>query len=148
MKKSPTDTLKKEHDIVLKILNKIEKGIKDKNFKLLKEEILILEKEFNKHSLTKEEKILFPEIEKFIPREGGPTGMMIHEHKELVNLINEFKNAIKIKDFQKLSDSGNSILSILRPHIDKENNILFMISDMHLSDKQKEKILDKFNKIK
>ena len=147
MEKSPTDSLKKEHDIVLKILNKIEKGIMDKNLKLLQKEISILEKEFDKHSLTKEEKILFPEIEKFIPREGGPTGMMIHEHKELVNLIKEFKSAIKLKNFQKLSDSGNNILSILRPHIDKENNILFMISDMHLSDKQKQKILDKFKKV-
>ena len=147
MKKSPTDILKKEHDIVLKILNKIEKGIRDKNLKLLQKEISILEKEFDRHSLTKEEKILFPELEKFIPREGGPTGMMIHEHNELVNLIKEFKSAIRIKDFQKLSDAGNSILSILRPHIDKENNILFMISHMHLSDKQKEKILEKFKKI-
>src|SRR3989338_8566506 len=102
MEKSPTDSLKKEHDIVLKILNKIERGIRDKNFRLLQKEISILEKEFDKHSLTKEEKILFPEIEKFIPREGGPTGMMIHEHNELTNFIKEFKRAIKIKDFQTL----------------------------------------------
>lgn len=144
--KSPTDILRKEHEKVLEILDKLEKNLKNKNLKSMGEDIAILEKEFDKHSLNKEEKALFPELEKFIPRDGGPTGVMIMEHKELAGLIKNFKENIKIKDFDKLDEIGNAILSILRPHIDKENNMLFMMADMHLDDKQKKTILDKFKK--
>lgn len=145
--KNPTDILRKEHTKVLEILDKLENGMESKNIKSMTEHIDVLEKEFDKHSLNKEEKALFPEIEKFIPREGGPTGMMIIEHKELVELIKKFKANIKTNDFEKLNDIGEDILSILRSHIDKENNMLFMMADMHLDRKQKESILKKFKEI-
>ena len=144
--KNPTDILKKEHEKVLKILDKLEEGMESKDIILMAKNIAVLEKEFDKHSLNKEEKALFPEIEKFIPRDGGPTGVMVMEHKELVELIKSFKENLKIKDFEKLNEIGNNILSILRPHIDKENNMLYMMADMHLDDKQKKTILDKFKK--
>src|SRR3989338_10703562 len=143
---NPTDILRKEHEIVLEILDKIEEGMKNKDIKSMACNIAILDKEFDKHSLNKEEKALFPEIEKFIPRDGGPTGVMVMEHKELVELIKSFKENLKIKDFEKLNEIGNNILSILRPHIDKENNMLYMMADMHLGDKQKKAILEKFKK--
>lgn len=146
MVKSPTDILRKEHEKVLEVLDKIEEGINNKDIKLMSRNMGILESEFDKHSLNKEEKVLFPEIEKFIPRDGGPTGVMIMEHKELVGLIKNFKLSLKAKDIGKLNEIGNSILSILRPHIDKENNILFMMADMHLDDIQKKRISEKFKK--
>jgi|SRR3989344_535176 len=144
--KNPTDILRKEHEKVLEILDKIEKDIGKKNIKSMQENIKLLEREFDKHSLNKEEKALFPEIEKFIPRDGGPTGVMVMEHKELVELIKKFKEKLNKKDFNSLNEIGDNIFSILRPHIDKENNMLFMMADMHLDDKQKKKILDKFKK--
>ena len=81
-----------------------------------------------------------------MPRDGGPTGAMIMEHKELVELIKNFKENLKTKDFEKLNKIGSNIFFILRPHIDKENNILFMMADMHFDDKQKKRILEKFKK--
>ena len=144
--KNPTDILRKEHEKVLEVLDKLEKDMKKKNIKSMQENIKALEREFDKHSLNKEEKALFPEIEKFIPRDGGPTGVMVMEHKELVELIKKFKEKLNKKDFNSLNETGNSIFSILRPHIDKENNMLFMMADMHLDDKRKKIILDKFKK--
>ena len=144
--KSPTDILRKEHEKVLKILDKLEKDLKKNDLEQLKD-INILEMEFDKHSLNKEEKALFPEIEKFIPRENGPTGMMIIEHKDLTDSIKNFKLNIKNKNFANSNNIGNHIIDILRQHIDKENNILFMMADMHLDDKQKKLILKKFNAI-
>lgn len=142
--KNPTDILRKEHKKVLEVLEKLEEGMKNRDIKSMAKNIAVLEKEFDKHSLNKEEKALFPEIEKFIPREGGPTGMMMIEHKELVGLIKDFKEKLEIREFEKLNESGNNIFSILRLHIDKENNMLFMIADMHLDGEQKRTILDKF----
>ena len=144
--KSPTEILREEHDVVLKLLDELEKNISSKDIKSSEKNMLALEKEFEKHSLNKEEKALFPEIEKFIPREGGPTGMMIIEHKELVESINNSKDAIKTKNFKKLNDNGSHIIGLLRQHIDKENNILFMMAEMHLDDKQKKMISEKFRK--
>src|SRR3989338_9203056 len=144
--KNPTDILRKEHEKVLRILDEIEENMENKNTASMTKNITLLEKEFDKHSLNKEEKALFPEIEKFIPRDGGPTGVMVMEHKELVELIKKFKEKLNKKDFNSLNETGNSIFSILRPHIDKENNMLFMMADMHLDDKQKKIILDKFKK--
>ncbi len=144
--KSPTDILRKEHERVLEILDKLEKGMGNNDMKSMQGDITLLEKEFDKHSLNKEEKALFPELEKFMPREGGPTGVMVMEHKELAELIKSFKEKLKIRNFEKLNEIGNKILSILRPHIDKENDILFMMADMHLDDKQKKTVLEKFKK--
>ena len=142
--KNPLDILRKEHDIVLKTLSSLELNLNRKDIRQSKNNINILQKEFNKHSLNKEEKVLFPEIEKFIPRDGGPTGMMIIEHKDLTESIEMFKDE---EDINNLIKTGNQIISLLREHIDKENNMLFMMADMHLDDKQKKTILEGFRKI-
>lgn len=139
--KTPTDILRKEHDVVLSLLDDLEKSIGKKDSKLSDKTIITLEREFEKHSLNKEEKILFPEIEKFIPRDGGPTGVMVSEHEDLTKSINEFKKNRK-------DSVGYHIISLLRDHINKENTMLFMIADMHLDEKQNKAILEKFNKIK
>lgn len=144
---SPTDILRKEHELVLELLNKLEKALQEKDTNLLKENIYILDREFDKHSLNKEEKAVFPEIEKFIPRDGGPTGMMIIEHKDIVEWLNNSKKFIEPVDFESVGGPIRNILNVLRPHIDKENNILFMMAEMHFDDKQKEVILEKFEKI-
>ena len=144
---NPLEILKKEHKDVLEVLDNLEKNLEDKDTKSAEKNILVLEKEFEKHSLNKEEKVLFLEIEKFMPREGGPTGMMILEHKDLTESIKKFKGAIKLKDFAMLNETGTRIIGLLRQHIDKEDNILFMMADMHLDDRQKKAILEKFKKI-
>lgn len=142
--KNPLDILRKEHDRVLKILDNLEANLNKKDVRQSKNNINILKKEFDKHSLNKEEKVLFLEIEKFMPRDGGPTGMMIIEHKELTESIKMFKDE---KDNNKLIEIGSHIINLLREHIDKENNMLFMMADMHLDDRQKEIIIKKFKEI-
>jgi len=142
--KNPLEILRNEHNIVLKVLNNLETDLEARNISQAKKSIELLEKEFNRHSLNKEEKVLFPEIEKFMPRENGPTGMMIIEHKDLTESIKKFK---QINNSKNLNEIGSYIINLLREHIDKENNMLFMMADMHLDAKQKEIILKKFKEI-
>ncbi len=142
--KNPLDTLRKEHDKVLQILDSLESNLNKKDIRQSENSINILQKEFNKHSLNKEEKVLFPEIEKSIPRDNGPTSMMIIEHKDLTESIENFKQTDNPENLDKI---GNHIINLLREHIAKENNMLFMIADIHLNDKQKEIILKKFEEI-
>lgn len=146
MEKTAIGILREEHDRVLEILKQLETHIRNKDILACEERINFLDKEFDEHSLNKEEKILFPEIEKFMPREEGPTGMMILEHKDLVESMKQFKEHAKKQNIQNMTTVGTHIISLLRQHIDKENNILFMIADMHLEKAQKESILAQFKK--
>ncbi len=70
--------------------------------------------------------------------------MMIIEHKDLTESIKSFKQT---DNLENLKEIGNHIICLLREHIDKENNMLFMIADMHFNDKQKDIILNKFKEI-
>ena len=142
--KSPMEILRKEHDAVLKVLDALEGSIRKKDTASSQKSIKLLESEFNRHSLDKEEKALFPEIEKFMPRDGGPTGMMVIEHQDLTESIESFKQT---DNFENLNKIGDHIINLLREHIDKENNMLFMMAEMHLDNKQKEIIIKKFKGI-
>ncbi len=157
--KKPTEILKEEHQNVLQKLDALEEVIShlDKKEEIspkLKELASFFETDFWIH-FTKEEEALFPEIEKFIPREGGPTGMMLVEHEDLRNTNREFQPVI----YDYLGDSGSAeikrmiqeygshFIGVLRQHIDKEDNILFMMADMHLDQTQMDKVVKLFHEI-
>ena len=53
--KNPTDILRKEHDKVLKILDSLENNLESGDRNQAKKSMILLEKEYNKHSLNKEE---------------------------------------------------------------------------------------------
>ena len=93
---------------------------------------------------TKEEEALFSEIEKFMPRESGPLGVMLEEHEELRSVNDIAQKAIS--DY--LGNSGNPeakgliekkghhFIGLLRDHIYKEDNMLFEMADMHFDQTQ------------
>ncbi len=145
--KSPTEILRKEHETVLALLDRLEDALEKKDSASAAKTLAQVQKEFEKHSLNKEEKVLFPAIEKFIPRDGGPTGVMISEHENLVESIGAFRKAAAVKDMQTMAERGMHIIHLLREHIGKEDQILFMIADMHLDSGQKKGILKKFAQI-
>ena len=133
------DTLTKEHEIILDFLDKLEKTNQriqkmrnhnndQEEFKLLKsiaEHLVAAEPHYQR-----EEKVLFPELEK----RGvfGPPQVMIMEHKDLRRYKKELKkitgeiSEIDFNDFKKkLDTAAKFIVMILRDHIFKENNILY-----------------------
>ena len=155
----PTEILKEEHQDVLQKLDALEEVIGHLD---RKEEISLKLKELASFFKTgfwvhfrKEEEALFPEVERFIPREGGPTGMMFIEHEDLRNTNKEFQGVVdeylgdadsaEIK--RMIQEYGSHFIGVLRQHIDKEDNILFMMADMHLDQTQIDKIVKLFHKI-
>ena len=157
--KKPTEILKEEHQHVLQKLDALEEviGHLDKKEAIspkLKELASFFKADFWVH-FTKEEEALFPEIEKFIPRDGGPTGMMLIEHEDLRNTNTEIQQAIEVyfRDADDLEargiiqEHGTNIIGLLRNHIDKEDNILFMMADMHLDQTQIDKVVELFYEI-
>jgi hemerythrin-like domain-containing protein len=157
--KKPTEILKEEHQHVLEKLDTLEEviGQLDKKEDIsvkLSELASFFETDFWVH-FTKEEDALFPEIEKFMPRDGGPTGMMLMEHEDLRNSNAELQPAIgayladsddsKVK--RTILEWGTHFIIALRNHIAKENDILFMMADMHLDEAQMDNVIKLFGEI-
>lgn len=155
-----TEVLKEEHEaiklmleILEKVCDKLEQGEKVNSEHL--ERILDFIKTFaDECHHGKEEDLLFPELEEAgIPKEGGPIGVMLTEHDLGRNYVRKFAQGIQeykkgnSKAIKEIIENARNYIQLLREHIEKENNILFTMADMHLSpDKQKE-LLTGFEKI-
>ncbi len=135
----PIEILMQEHKDVLEIVDNIGrlqqelKDTPDETAPKLKELLAKLDKEFDIHSLSKEEKALFPAMETFMPRDEGPIGVMIQEHVELVRRIQDYKESLDTGDYNKSLEAGAYLISVLPDHIYKEDNILYNMARMHLS---------------
>ncbi len=157
--KRPTEILSEEHQAVLQKLDALERVVnnldkRDEVSAELKELAAFFKTEFWVH-FTKEEEALFLEIEQFAPREGGPTGMMLIEHEELRNTntiiqqgVDEYlggSNSEEVK--REIREQATKFIGLLRTHIDKEDNILFRMADMHFDQAQIDKVIKLFHEI-
>lgn len=154
----PTEILSNDHKVVLEKLKLMEQTInnlKSTNVKnVLTDLKTFLRKEADLH-FKKEEAALFPEMEKFIPRDEGPIGQMLLEHEDLYKYEDNFIRGVDLfsKDEnngeaqQLIRENGNSFINLLREHIYKEDNMLFMMADMHLEEDQINAIMKKFEEL-
>ena len=154
----PTEILSNDHKKVLEKLKVMEQTIKDLKSPNVKNTLLDLEGFFKKEvelHFRKEEEALFPEIEKFIPREGGPVGIMLMEHEDLYrykdNLFKGVDFLLKDENTEEalvlIKENGTNYINLLREHIFKEDNMLFMMADMHLEEDQIKEIMKKFEEL-
>ena len=157
---TPTEQLKEEHKAIklaLEILEKICQKIEAKDEVRQSDIEAILEfiRTFaDKCHHGKEEDLLFPALEETgLPREGGPTGMMLLEHDQGRNYVKSAAEAFeKIKQGDEsakeiFTKNARNYISLLREHIDKEDNILYMMADMHISEEVQKELLEKFQKV-
>lgn len=154
----PTDILREDHKIVLEKLDVMADAIKNlgkpATLPILEKLVSFLGGEVVVH-FSKEEEALFPEIEKFIPREGGPTGMMFIEHEDLNNAkanfikgVSELSKDANSKNVKNsIIENGEHFITLLREHIYKEDSILFMMAEMHMDESQADAISKLFDEI-
>lgn len=150
MAKDSMKQLKDEHTVVLQKLDSLEQDLNnlhsEKTTKNINEFLKFFNNDVELH-LKKEENVLFPILEEFFGKEEGPIKVMLLEHEDLRRNARTIASAIKTKSWNNIRTSGMEIINTLRPHIDKENNVLFMMAEMHMSEKQKLDVLKKMNKI-
>jgi hemerythrin-like domain-containing protein len=102
----------------------------------------------------KEEAELFPRlVERGVPNQGGPVGVMLAEHDQGRALV----SGIKVAAEQYAAGDqtaipalvGNTLayVRLLRAHIDKENNILFALADRVLSEADEVQLYTAFEQI-
>jgi len=157
---SATAVLRKEHEAILKMLDATEEAAKQIEMGVAAEpEVLSGLLEFlrlfaDRCHHGKEEDLLFPMLEKKgLPRNAGPVGVMLMEHDQGRALIRRMVEASEgfasgnraaAEDWARAA-RGYALL--LRSHIGKENNILFMMADQLLSEEEQEELSAGFERI-
>lgn len=87
----------------------------------------------------KEEELLFPRlVQAGVLSEGGPVGVMLQEHMEgrkITRAMRDALNAFKAGDAsagQSFAKNAGDYITLLRAHIDKENNVLYPMGEQLL----------------
>jgi hemerythrin-like domain-containing protein len=155
-----TDILTSEHRIIERVLNCLDAIVQQaKSTGRLDRQSATDAIEFFRNFADrchhgKEEDHLFPALEaKGFPRDGGPTGVMLHEHDQgrtYVRGMVENLEAASTGDFgalERFSDHANGYITLLRQHIDKEDNILFQLADRALNENEQQRLLADFQKV-
>ena len=102
----------------------------------------------------KEEGVLFPALEAAgIPRDGGPVGVMLHEHEEgrrlnaAMRAGAERMSAGDARAKEDVAQSALAYVALLRGHIAKEDGVLFPMADQAIRGRAAEHVLEEFEKV-
>lgn len=132
------EELKSDHQEILKSFDELEKIVSEAPINQEKiGEFLEFTKNFSEPHHKKEEEVLFPALEKKgVPNEGGPIGMMLFEHETKRSYIKKIDDGFKEKNDEKIILNAKAIISLMREHIDKENNILYPMAEETLTSEE------------
>jgi len=155
-----TEELKEEHKaikIALSILSNVSQRLESKE-KVDQEDldsILDFIKTFaDKCHHGKEEDLLFVAMENAgIPRDKGPIGVMLREHEMGRSYVRNMSEAVEKYKAGETSyspqfvENAKKYTELLTQHIDKENNILYPMADMQLSEEKQRELIEKFEEL-
>lgn len=99
---------------------------------------------------AKEEDLFFPLLkERGIPEEGGPIGVMLHEHDLGRDCVRRMREASEGDEFDAttFATTAKEFIPLLREHIFKENNVLFQMAGNVMSEADDADIDAKFNQV-
>ena len=155
-----TDILRKEHDAILRML-----AVAEVTAESLEAESRVAPENLNglleffrlfadRCHHGKEEDLLFPALErKGMPRQGGPIGVMLMEHdfgRSLMRQMAESAEAYAGGDVaagRRWARAAREYAAMLRQHIEKENNILFVMAERLLSPAEQEELASAFERV-
>ena len=155
-----TQILRKEHDFILKVLDasdevgqRLQKGTAVPP-QMLDDLIEFFQLFSDRCHHGKEEDLLFPLLEtKGVPRDGGPIGVMLTEHDDGRALIRAMVEASKdyrsgaVGSGPRWARDEKAYSMLLRQHIGKENEILFVIAERLLSPEEQAKLGADFERV-
>ncbi len=127
----PADLLSAEHRTILGVLDAIDAelarpGALRPDFWRRAAEFIALFADRCHHG--KEEDLLFPALEAAGMPRGGPTDVMRHEHVEGRELTRRLREAAAAGDAAAVRTAARAYVDLLRQHIEKEDEILFMMA--------------------
>ena len=133
-----------EHEQILGVLEALDRfvadlqGTPEDHLELMRFVTFIREYADERHH-GKEEHVLFTAMARNgFPPEQGPVGMMLFEHQEMRGFVSELRAlarqdaAWSDADRERVRDSAERYISMLREHIMKENEMLYPMAMEHL----------------
>jgi hemerythrin-like domain-containing protein len=157
---TPSNQLKEEHEgilLMLKILEAVSARLEageDVNPDHLQRIVEFFRVFADKCHHGKEEDHLFPEMEKAgIPRERGPIGVMLMEHEQGRAYVRAMGEAApryakgEASSGTEFARHARGYISLLRGHIDKENQILFPMGERVLPPAKQDELVEAFERL-
>ncbi len=99
---------------------------------------------------AKEEDLFFPLLkERGIPEQGGPIGVMLHEHEVGRECVRRMRKASETDEFDgaMFAAAAKEFVPLLRQHIFKENNVLFRLAAGVISEADDADMDEKFSQV-
>ena len=99
---------------------------------------------------AKEEDVFFPVLkQRGIPEQGGPIGVMLHEHVLGRDCVGRMRDAslAQLFDARMFTDAAKQYIPLLRQHIFKENNVLFRMAERVMSEADDADVTSKFSQV-
>lgn len=155
---SPTQQLMEDHELILQVLDVMERSTqkiaKGEEIQFAHWEYFVqFSREFSDgiHH-HKEEQMLFPAmIHAGLPHEDGPIACMLSEHdtgrayiQSLALALEKYKSGDQSVKME-IIENASEYIYLLRQHITKENQILFLMAEKLLSISEKKKLLNQIN---
>jgi hemerythrin-like domain-containing protein len=155
-----TEVLSREHRVIEVVLGVLEKAAdaldrgREVPRELLEKSLDFIRGFADTCHHAKEEELLFPTLQqRGIPSEGGPVGVMLHEHemgRGFVRGASEAFEAWSKGDRTKGPEIARNLrgyVQVLRQHIYKEDNILFPMGDKVLDEADNARLVERFEEI-
>jgi hemerythrin-like domain-containing protein len=149
-----TDALRRDHDVILRVLEALDRvatavetgGAAPKG--MLPSAIEFVRGFADGCHHAKEERLLFPLMKEHgVPEQGGPIGVMLHEHETGREYIRLLEQGVEQDDRSQIIEALRGYVSLLREHIAKENDVLFAIADQVLDADEQERLAAEFERI-
>lgn len=147
---TPINMLREEHEVILRVLALLERfGQRLEAGDPVDRGGLAWLREFfttfaDRCHHGKEEQHLFPVLERHgIPRDGGPLGVMLHEHEE----GRAFLRAMARGSDRQATQAIRGYAALLRAHIDKENGVLFPLAEHVLTEGEQQSLVRAFEAV-
>jgi hemerythrin-like domain-containing protein len=154
----PVDLLKQEHRLIEKVLSALEQKVQNMHrggfpLEFFQDALDFFANFADACHHFKEEDTLFPLLkQRGIPEEGGPIGCMLHEHgfgrsclKGIRERLPEASSGSESAQAE-IRDYATQYISMLRQHIQKEDNVLFRMAEHVLTGEDKSALQREFTR--
>lgn len=148
-----TRNLENDHVYILRLIDLMEKMVINctTEYKHMEMVVQLIKNYADGFHHAKEEQLLFPLlVKKGFSNEHGPVSVMLHEHVEGRQFVKKMSDGLVIYNSGDTSalpiiyENMQGYIDLLRAHIGKENNVLFVMANKALSDNDQAELLDKF----
>ncbi|MBI2919214.1 MAG: hemerythrin domain-containing protein [Chloroflexi bacterium] len=156
----PTEVLMKDHRVIerlCRVLNaaaaRLDTG-DDADPQVFERSLRFIREFADSYHHGREEDLLFPALEAHgVPREGGPTGVMVLDHNQGRASVQAMAQALQrwatgdASARAEVARHARAYSQLLLEHIPKEDNILYPIADSVLEPEEQQALLKKFQAV-